>query len=244
MMQSDVMILCGGKGERLRSLISDRPKPLASFQGQPFLDFLIEDLLKQNFQHFILLAGYQGDKIQAYAEQKNRELTAQVECIIEHLPLGTAGALHNSLTFVTTSMVLVLNGDSYCQVDYRQMFRFHNEHSANMTIATSPCKDAKDYGTIITDEKGRIRCFSEKAATGCSSWVNAGIYILEKNMLEMIPTGRNISLEQEMIPQWLSNEKVIYAYPCQTEHLDIGTPERFATAQEFFQQKGSKTGDK
>ena len=238
-MMPDVMILCGGKGERLRTVISDRPKPLAEVQGRPFLDILIDGLSSFDFRRFILLAGYQGDQIKEYAIQKKQNSSLHFECIIEQFPLGTAGALRNAVHLINTRSVVVLNGDSFCPVDYSKLFGFHKQRSADMTIVTSFCKEGEDFGSITKATDGRIVAFAEKKQKSLTPLINAGIYLIERSLIETVQINKKVSLEEEAIPFWISANRHIYAYPASYQHLDIGTPERFATAQKYFNKKGS-----
>lgn len=230
----DVLILCGGKGERLRSVVNDRPKPLADFHGRPFLDFLVDDLIRQNFDRFILLGGYQGEQIQAYALAKNNPPALSVTAVIERLPLGTAGALRHALPVVAGPTVIVLNGDSYCPLDYHQFYEFHKAQSADLTIAVSHCADDRDYGSMRIDSAGRIHEFAEKQPSGNYSGVNAGVYAVNIELLKQIPDGCSVSLEQEMIPRWLELEFKVCAFDTLRQHIDIGTPERLSSAQTYF----------
>jgi len=159
---TDVVILCGGRGERLRSLINDRPKPLAEINGKPFLDILIDYAAGFGFKRFILCAGYMGDMIEDYYKKKSAIFRILISN--EKGPLGTAGAIKNAEPFIKSSPFLVLNGDSICRLNLHKFLKFHAAKKAMFSIALSKMKNSGDYGNIILDTRtGRIKAFKEKS---------------------------------------------------------------------------------
>ena len=107
-----------------------------------------------------------------------------------------------------------------------------------MSIVTSFCKEGEDFGSITQAADGRIISFAEKKQKSLTPWVNAGIYLMERSLIETVQINKKVSLEEEAIPVWLLDNRHIYAYPANDQHLDIGTPERFVIAQKYFNKKG------
>lgn len=230
---TDVAILCGGLGTRLRGVLDDRPKPMVEIEGRPFLDILIDHLAKYGATHFILCTGYKGDFIKRYYERKEGRLKFIIS--EEKKPLGTAGALKHAELLIGSDPFLVLNGDSFCEVDLKGFLRFHTEKKALLSVAVTPFEDSRDYGAIQLNGDQKITHFSEKDSAGGVRLINAGVYFFSRNVLKEIPQGRKQSLEYDLIPKILN--KGVYGYKTDSPLLDIGTAERLEKARDYF--KGS-----
>jgi len=214
------VILAGGLGTRLRGVISDRPKPMAPIGSRPFLDYLVSRLATNHFGHIVICVSYMREKIEEYFGPKYGSL---VSFVVEEEPLGTGGALRNAKA-VLDQRFAVLNGDTYVQVDYGEMFRFHAANKAIMTIALAR-SDGDRFGRVLLDGD-RIVGFSEKARKDGNP-VNAGVYIVERSVLDQIPSGRAFSLEKELIPMLLSERQRVFGYATGSEFIDIGEPESY-----------------
>lgn len=224
---TDVVILCGGMGKRLRSVVGDRPKPMADVRGRPFLDIVIAAAAKFGFRRFILCAGYKAEFIEEYYGA-NKKDGVEIIVVKEKVPLGTAGALKNAETFLKSSVFLVTNGDSLCPLDFFDFVSFYNKKTASFAIALVKDRDAKEFGSVRIDSYGRVKGFEEKADTKEAEFINAGIYLLDKEVFSMIEGGRKTSLEREIFPKMAGGK--FYGYITDAELLDIGTPERYAKA--------------
>lgn len=227
----DALILCGGLGTRLRPLIADRPKGLAEIRGQPFLDLLIARLLKRGLSRFILCAGYGGAQI---AEHYARRNDAEFRVSLETRPLGTGGAVRHALPQVRSEPFLVLNGDSYCDVDYAELLRFHQNKCAVLSIVVvPPASPRSDVGTIALAGDLAVTVFSEKQAGGGHRYVNAGIYLMQRAVVDALPADTAASLEREIFPLAVARGGC-YGFPVTGPLVDIGTPERYLAAQELL----------
>lgn len=219
----DIIILAGGLGTRLREVVSDVPKPLAPINGKPFLDILLHQLhqFTQKAQ-LILSVGYKKEAFK----------TRYPHCLFseEETPLGTGGALKKALTFAKTSDVLVLNGDSYFNVDLAEMVRNHRENGAEITMACRKVDDISRYGAVDFDPEKRLKAFIEKEASKLPGWINGGIYLMKKNLLDPFP-NTPFSLEKEGFPNLL--QKRFFTYPASGIFIDIGTKESYYQAQEL-----------
>ncbi|MBI4764790.1 MAG: nucleotidyltransferase family protein [Deltaproteobacteria bacterium] len=226
----DVVILTGGLGSRLRSLVSDRPKTMASINGRPFLDRVLEHLQGSGFCRFILCAGYMADYISDYYSQSNdssRELILSREV----LPLGTAGAVKNAEPLIHGDSFLVVNGDSFCAADLIAFMNFHQKHASLASIVLAHVEEVASYGTVTRGQGDRIIRFEEKAASG-PGWINAGIYLFERDVLSLIPPASASSLEKDVFPRLAGNG--LYGFSTREPMIDIGTPERLLTALKAF----------
>ncbi len=225
----DVVILCGGAGKRLKSVIKDRPKPMAEVAGRPFLDILIDYAAAFGFKRFILCTGHMGDVIKEYY-QKRRGLSVQVVVSQEREPLGTAGAVKNAQGLIKSSPFLVMNGDSLCKLDLLKFIRFHEEKDASFSMVLAGSGGGKDYGRVDIDDSGRIISFNEKTEARQNDLINAGIYLLDSGIFSVIPSGERSSLERDIFPK-ITGEGF---YGCITEEglIDIGTPDRYLAAQQ------------
>ncbi len=224
----DAVILCGGKGTRLKSVVSDRPKPMAALNDKPFLQLLVEYAAGFGFKRFILCAGYMGDVI----EKHFSGVLPGLEIVVsrEDGPLDTAGAVKNASSLIQTSPFLVMNGDSICRIDLREFVKFHSSRRGRASVAVVKVADAGSFGSIALGPGGRILSFREKAAAG-AGYVNAGIYILDKTVLDAVPSGARYSMERELLPALISGGDV-YGYETESRLFDIGTPEGYREAGE------------
>lgn len=227
----DVVILCGGKGERLRPLMSDRPKPLAEIDGRPFLDILIDYVASFGFRRFILCIGYMGDMLrQHYQNYKKGDVSLTILFSEEKKPMGTAGAIKNAQPFIKSNPLLVMNGDSFCQLNLNEFISFHIKKKALFSIVVSNIHNTRNCGKVVLDKSGRVIGFSEKIKSkSASNFANVGIYLLDKVIFSEIPEDKKCLLEYEIFPKIVN--KRFYGFITQEGFIDIGTPERFKQAQ-------------
>lgn len=210
-------ILVGGQGTRLRDVVPDHQKVVAPVAGKPFLYRLLDQIADAGIQRVVLCAGYKSEQVQQIGASY-RGMTLRYS--IEDKPLGTAGAIRNA---GLETPVIVMNGDSFCDVDLKQLI-------APNTIVVREIPDTSASGRVEFDAEYRITRFTEKGQTG-SGWINAGIYLLNQEFLDSIPAGP-CSIERQVFPAWVCRLK---AFPTHGRFLDIGTPETYAAAQRFFQ---------
>ena len=225
-------ILSGGLGTRLRSVLPDSPKVLAEIEKRPFLTFLLDQLDSAGLRNVVLCTGYKGEEIREQLADEFGSL--RLTYSQEDAPLGTGGALRLALPYLSSDPVLVMNGDSYVNVNFKAFFDwfFRKDLPAALILIRVP--DMNRYGRVILGKDNRVQSFEEKRGKPNSGWVNAGIYLLRKALLEKIPLGQPYSLERDFFP--LLVEQGLYGYPCQGEFLDIGTPASYAEAGLFFQK--------
>ena len=218
------IILAGGKGERLKSVISHTPKPMANVAGKPFLEWLILALKKQGIRNVILSTGYLSELIEHYFGD-GKHFGMEILYCVNPYPLGTGGAIRNALNLIKSNCFLVLNGDSFCDFDLEQFYNFHLEKKSHASILLTEVKDSGRFGSVIISDNGEVLSFREKTAINEKGLINAGVYILEKASLESAPQNQAISLEKEIFPALIG--KGLYAIVNKSIFCDIGTPESY-----------------
>ncbi len=228
-----VLILAGGRGTRLLSVVSDRPKALATIDSRPFLEIQLELLRGHGFQTFVLCVGYRADQIRATLGNGAR-LGIQIEYSEEgEQLLGTAGAIRLASRYVL-NRALVLNGDTFLNTDYGAVIKEHQDRvdaeqiSATLSLCQRP--DVERFGTVILDtNQKRVRGFREKSAVRGvdQNWLNGGAYIFERPLLELIPENTPYSLEYDWLPLALRLGHKIAGHCCLEPFYDIGTPEEY-----------------
>lgn len=224
-----VAVLAGGLGTRLRPVVADRPKALASIHGFPFLAYLLDQVIAAGLRSAVLCTGYLGDRIARAFGPTYGPL--QLKYSQEDKPLGTAGALRLALKDLDSDPVLVMNGDSYCGIDFKASWEWHQGQQAAASIVLARVARTDRYGLVSLDRKGRVIEFAEKKDGG-EGWINAGIYFLSQQVLRSIPEGISVSLEREIFPRWVGRGLCGYLAP--GPFIDIGTPADFAAAEDFF----------
>lgn len=230
----DVVILCGGLGSRLRSVISDRPKGLAPLGGKPFMDILVDDLVRQGFRRVIFCVGHMKEQI--ISSYKNRN-DADYLFSQEDVPLGTGGAVHNALPLISSNPFLVINGDSLCSVEFEKFYLFHQAKASIASLVLTQTDERYDGGVVCLDESQKVRYFLEKsqAKIHYGSFINAGIYLLQQESVELQHFASPFSLEYDVFPT-LVNTKPCYGFIVGGPLVDIGTPERYLKATENYRQ--------
>jgi NDP-sugar pyrophosphorylase family protein len=222
-----VAILAGGLGSRLRPVVADRPKVLAPVGGRPYLTYLLDRLGDLGFREAVLLTGFRAEQVRdalgdSYAGMRLVHSR-------EPQPLGTAGALRRALTYLSAPTVLVLNGDSFCNADLDRFWWYHCLRRADVSLVVSRATDTARFGKVRLTPDARVNGFDEKDPAGGPGWINAGIYLLRRTLIEEIEQGKAVSLENTLFPDWVRHKR-FYAYRTRFGCLDIGTPQSYAEA--------------
>ena len=226
---TDAILLCGGAGLRLRSITGDAPKSMANVGGRPFLELLLRQLHRYGFRRVILAVGYQADVIRSHFGERAFDLS--IEYSSESSPLGTGGAIRNAADLVGSDAALVMNGDSYTPADLCAFAAEHHEAKADASLVVVAADGRADCGLVSIDQNRNVLGFREKQFSSSSQYVNAGIYMVRRRILCQIAPAVRVSLEEELLPHWLANGKTVKAFLFSGRCMDIGTPERFLTAQ-------------
>jgi len=230
----DAIILAGGKGTRLRNAVQGVPKPLAPICGVPFLDLALQRIEdSREVQRVVLAVGYMGDMIvERYSAV--RRFSFEIRFSIETHLLGTGGALRNALSLAESQDVLVQNGDTFIEVDYRALISQHRERNAEMTMVLTRVAEPERYGTVNVGPDLRIHSFAEKSAHATSNLINAGVYLIRRDLLTRIPEGRVVSLERDLLPSLVQGRS--FGFESAGRFIDIGTPESYQEAQHLLKE--------
>jgi mannose-1-phosphate guanylyltransferase len=221
------VILVGGQGTRLRPLTLNIGKAMVPVVNKPFLEHMLYYLRGYAVDDIVLALHYRPSQVEDHFGAGGR-LGIRLSYVVEEHLLGTAGAVKNSEQYLGETF-FVLNGDVFTDLDLGAMMAFHGEKKAQGTIALTPVADPTIYGVVETDEQGRIRRFVEKPGRNqvTSNLINAGIYILEPEVLKHIPAQTHFTFEYELFPMLLEMGQPLYGYVTGDYWIDIGNPEKY-----------------
>lgn len=224
------IVLVGGEGTRLRPLTFGTPKPMVPILNVPFLARTLERLYEANIRDVILPAGYMPEAIADYFGDGSR-IGMKITYVIEATPLGTAGAIKNVQEHITGPFFM-LNGDVLTSLDLPAMLAFHKKKGGLGALHLIRVEDPSPFGCVVHDADDRISAFVEKPPKGDepTDEINAGTYLLEPEILDLIPGGRNVSIERETFPLAIASGRALYAYTTTDYWLDLGRPEQYLAA--------------
>ncbi len=223
----DCIILAGGFGTRLQAAVPGLPKALAPIQGVPFLKLLVQQLvLSGQITQITLALGYlAGQIVEAF-----RGFSFPLEYSYENKPLGTGGAVKNALDKTKSDPILVLNGDTYVDLPFREFLSFHRANKADATLAYRAMDDASRFGTLELAQDGRVRNFVEKKHQ--QGLVSCGAYLLNRDVFKWMSHGDAFSLEKDVFPLLLQNR--LFGFQCTGLFIDIGTPDSYSQSQQLL----------
>ena len=228
------LILAGGKGTRLRPLTVYTPKPIVPVVNRPFLLYQLDVLRKAGIEDIALSLSYQPDKIEQLLGDGS-DFGVRIKFLTEPTPLGTAGAYRFAADGIDEPM-LVLNGDILTDAQLSGLIERHETSGAAATITLAAVENASDYGLVDTDEDGTVKSFVEKPSaellgSRILNTVNAGVYILDPSVRDLIPKNENRSFEYHVFPDLLNGGKKFVAHTLSNEYWrDLGTPESYLAA--------------
>lgn len=235
---SQALILAGGLGTRLRPVFNGGPKSLAPIGGRLFLEYLLIWLRSAGIKELVLCVGYQKDQIQNWLFD-GAKWGLRVRYSVEETLLGTAGAIKRAEKLISMPYCLVVNGDSFLDVNLTEMYRSHVRHRALATLALAHVRDSSRYGIVHLDRLGRVIAFQEKKPNLVGQddlplhrqpqLINGGVYLLEKRFFDVIPPLKPISLEREIFPALVG--KNLYGFVTDGYFIDIGVPADYERAQ-------------
>ncbi len=222
------VLLVGGLGTRLRSVVSATPKALARVGETTILELLIRQLQVQGVRKIVLCTGYMADEIDG-ALGDGTDYGISIVYSRESEPMGTGGALKLAESCIDDAPdFLVMNGDSLAEADLASLIEVHLRHGALATFGVCQVSDASRYGTVQIDSMSKILSFQEKTGIVASGLINAGVYVFRSDIFETIPKGPS-SLERDVFPRVI--DQGAYAFLVESTFIDIGTPDDYARAQ-------------
>jgi mannose-1-phosphate guanylyltransferase len=221
------IILVGGEGTRLRPLTYSIVKSMVPVLNRPFIEHVIRNLSSHGVDEVVLAMGYKPDSIYAYFKDR-QAAGVRLTYSLEDKPLGTAGAVKNAASHVDGTF-FVLNGDTFSDIDYGDMLKQHRKNKSRATIALAEVEDPTRFGVVETDKNGRVKAFIEKPSRDriTSNWINAGVYLLEPDVLDRIPVNDFYMFERGVFPGMLLSGEPIYAYHLHGYWIDMGNPAQY-----------------
>jgi len=230
------IILAGGFGTRLQSVVSEVPKPLAPIHGRPFLAYLLDELASQGIRNAILAVGYKGELVQEALGDSHGDINLSYS--FEPKPLGTGGAIALALNLHNSGdPIWIINGDTFFNCDLSAVAKTHKKQTADVTLALCHIDIADRYGLVELDEDHFITRFREKTP-GAKGLINAGIYLLEPEALYRFDFEPRFSLEKDFFEAHLMDMRVVGS-PQAGYFVDIGIPEDYAKAQTYFKSSAA-----
>ena len=231
-MLKEAIILAGGFGTRLQAVVNDVPKPMAPINNEPFLNYIFDYLKNYNIEHVVLSTGYLSEKISEY--YKNEYKGIKISYTKEVNPLGTGGGIRLALKKCFTDNVLVLNGDSFFDVDLNSHCKQHSLLKSNCSLALRNVNNAARYGTIKLEDTFIIKAFKEKDSAELPGLINGGVYILNRELfLNETLANKAFSIEKDFFEKRI-NQLKIFGFEYQGYFIDIGIPEDYKKAQDDF----------
>jgi len=220
------IILAGGLGTRLRNVVPDIPKVMASVNNQPFLNYLLNFLSKNNIKNVILATGYLHHKLEAYYRTSYKNI--KIDYSVENKLLGTGGAIKKAFGKVSLEDVLIMNGDSFFEVNIGEMFIMHKNSTSDLTMALKPMYNISRYGSVKIDNT-KVISFEEKKKQKFG-YINGGVYLANKFLFDKFELPDKFSFEEDFLKRFTSKLE-IYAFISDTYFIDMGIPEDYEKAQ-------------
>ncbi|MEW6108510.1 MAG: nucleotidyltransferase family protein [Nitrospirota bacterium] len=233
-MAKEAVVLAGGLGTRLRSVVKDVPKPMAEVAGRPFLDFIMFFLAKNNIERAILAVGHKFEVIQEYYSNGASSFGVQIDYSVENEPLGTGGAILQAADQVKGDDFFIVNGDTYFDVNLAELEEFAQAASADIAIALKEVQASQRYGHVECSDADRIVSFKEKGTVeGEHNIINGGVYYMSKDVLGKCSLPDKFSFETDFLQAKLHDIRA-YGKLFEGHFIDIGIPEDYSLAQSFL----------
>ena len=227
-MIKEAILLAGGLGTRLQKTVPDLPKPMAPVNGKPFIEYVIDYIIRYQVRKIILSVGY---KHEAFATHfANDYKGCQVLFSVENEPLGTGGGIRKALEFADEPDVMVLNADTLFKIDISSLSSLHKKKNADLTMALRKMNDVGRYGSVKIDEDTRVTGFAEKNENTGEGNINGGVYIFKNDFFKKLDLPEKFSFEKDCLEKYYSTLN-IYGYSSKGYFLDIGIPEDYNKAQ-------------
>src|SRR5437867_2323658 len=226
------VVMAGGQGARLRPLTSNQPKPMLPIVGQPMMQHIVRLARQHGFTELVATVHFLASIVRNFFGDGS-DLGVSLSYVTEEEPLGTAGSVKNAAPLLEgDDRVLILSGDSLTDVDLSELVKFHESKGAAVTVTLKRVEDPLEFGIVIADEEGRIERFMEKPGWGevFSDTINTGIYVLEREVLDLIPDSVEFDFSKDLFPLLLDKGLPMYGYVTDRYWTDVGTLEAYQAA--------------
>ncbi len=225
MQTKEAIVLAGGLGTRLKGVISDIPKPMAPVYNQPFLKYIFDYLIEQGIERVILSVGYKYEVIKRFFGE--RYLSLELIYSVEKTPLGTGGGMRLAIDYLKLDYVFIINGDTFFDVNLKDMERFSVLNNSDLCLALKPMKEFDRYGSVVLGAD-KILSFKEKQWVE-EGLINGGVYHVRSNFFDGFSSGEKFSFEQDLMEKQVG-KKNISGFISDTYFIDIGIPEDYKQA--------------
>ncbi len=222
------LILAGGFGTRLRPISSTRPKPMVPVLGKPNLQYILEALgAIPSIEEIIISVHYMKAEVREFIDEKMADYPKPIKFSVQPMPLETGGAIKNAEPLLEGEEdFLVIYGDVFTNFNYEELIKAHSNNPGLITVAVTKVYDPERFGVVLTDEEGKITDFEEKPRRPKNNLVDAGIYMVNREVLKAIPENREIYFEREILPKFVeSGQAYAYRMPKENYWVDLGTPD-------------------
>ncbi|OFZ82213.1 MAG: hypothetical protein A2583_04740 [Bdellovibrionales bacterium RIFOXYD1_FULL_53_11] len=232
-MIEEALILAGGLGTRLRGVVNNVPKPMAAVEGRPFLEHLLDYWIARGVHRFVLSVCHLHQIISGHFGSRYRE--CEIRYVVEKEPLGTGGAIIESSKSIDSPRFLVLNGDTFFEISTDDLCAFHHENKAGISIALRRLKSNSRFSPVVCNDRGLVTGFLPQGTPCEPCYINAGVYIFEKNAIQAnaVWPAPPLSFENDMMPE-IIKRGVVFGKAYDNRFLDIGVPEDYHAAAAFF----------
>jgi D-glycero-alpha-D-manno-heptose 1-phosphate guanylyltransferase len=238
MSRPSAVILAGGLGTRLRSVLPDLPKPMAPVAGRPFVEWVVRFLARQSIRQIVLSTGYKASVVEEHFARTFLD-GVEVRCAPEPSPLGTAGGFLHAVRHsgLDPKAWLVSNGDSLAVADLEPLLASLDDPAMDGAVLALWMEDASRYGSLEMDDQRHLTAFLEKRPG--AAWINAGVYLFRRSLLDRFSKKRPLSFETDVFPALLAAGARIWVHKARGSFLDIGLPETLVQAEEFIRRNAS-----
>lgn len=233
-MTKEAIILAGGLGTRLQSIVKDVPKPMAEVAGRPFLNYIMHFLAKNNIKRVVLAVGHKYEIIQQHLALEQNRYGLEVVYSVERELLGTGGAVYQGFNQIMGDKAFIINGDTWFDVPLDDLDHFAETHHADLAFALKETTDSQRYGSVQCSSNSKIQSFTEKGQSSDTSiTINGGIYLMRKSLLARYPMPEKFSIEQDLF-QGKTQDLNAFGKSYPGTFIDIGIPQDFLKAQELL----------
>lgn len=233
MLIQEAIILAGGFGTRLKEVVNEIPKVMAPINGKPFLEYILDYLDNNIFNHVVLSVGYKHEVIIEHFGNKYKSI--DISYAIEDEPLGTGGGIKKAFEFIKGHRVVVMNGDTMFRINMSKVFEFHFSKRCGFSLVLREVEDVSRYGAVETNINQKIIGFKEKGEQSGKGNINGGIYIIDKKFFHNNKFANKFSLEKDCFERMYKTHP-FYGIVCKQYFLDIGIPEDYKKAQDEFKE--------
>lgn len=223
----ECIVLAGGLGTRLRSVVADKPKCMAPVGKHPFLYYLLQYLHRQGIIHVVLSLGYKSEQVIDWCNQA--DLPLEVSFAIESEPLGTGGAILLAQKHIKGNEFFITNGDTFFEVSLQDLYTFHQQKNSVLSLALKPMLEFERYGSVQLDERSMITAFLEKQFCK-EGLINGGIYLTSAQYLQNLHLPQQFSFEKEVLEAQVKSNS-LYGFVSDTYFIDIGIPADYEKVQ-------------